>query len=90
MGLGAARVSSNTIVALLVNSSLTIVLFDSGASHSFIAYQFVKKNSIPMCALKNTLLVNSPRGEMQANLKCPIVELILKAANIVLFLVWIC
>ena len=81
MGLGAARVSSNTIVALLVNSSLTIVLFDSSASHSFIAYQ---------CTLKNTLLVNSPRGEMQANLKCPIVELILKAANIVLFLVWIC
>jgi hypothetical protein len=60
MGLGTARVSSDTIVALLVNSSLTIVLFDSGASHSFIAYQFVRKNSIPMFALNNTLLVTHP------------------------------
>ena len=81
-GLRVAKVSSNTIVALLVNSSLTIVLFDSGASNSFIAYQFVKKNSIPMCPLKNTLLVNSPGGEMQANLKFPTVELFLMGGRL--------
>jgi hypothetical protein len=44
----------------LVNSSLALVLFDSGASHSFIAQSFVQKHDIPMIAIKNSMLVSSP------------------------------
>jgi hypothetical protein len=62
----------------LVNSSPTLVLFDSSASHSFIAQSFVQKHDIPMIAMKNSMLVSSPRAEMQATLRCPIVSIILR------------
>ncbi|XP_066385406.1 uncharacterized protein [Miscanthus floridulus] len=53
-----------------VNSNSATVLFDSGASHSFIAYTFIKKHGIPICVMKKPILVNSPRGEMKANWVC--------------------
>jgi hypothetical protein len=37
----------------LVHSFLAIVLFDSGASHSFVASYFVETHDIPTVALKN-------------------------------------
>jgi hypothetical protein len=46
-----------------VHSIPATVLFDSGASHSFISQLFVKTHSIPLCAMKNPILVNSP-GEV--------------------------
>jgi hypothetical protein len=46
-----------------VNSIPAYVLFDSGASHSFISAQFVVKHSIPMCPMKQTMLVSSPGGK---------------------------
>jgi hypothetical protein len=45
-----------------VNSIPTSVLFDSRASHSFISAQFVAKHSIPMCPMKQTMIVKSPGG----------------------------
>jgi hypothetical protein len=45
-----------------VNSIPASVLFDSGASHSSISAQFVAKHSIPMCHMKQTVLVKSPGG----------------------------
>jgi hypothetical protein len=39
------------------------VLFDFGASHSFISAQFVAKHSIPICPMKQTMLVRSPGGK---------------------------
>ena len=53
-----------------VNSNLATVLFDSGASHSFIAYTFIKKHGIPVCVMKKPMLVNLPGGEMKANWIC--------------------
>jgi hypothetical protein len=38
------------------------VLFDSGASHSFITEQFVAKHNIPMSYMKTHLLIGSPNG----------------------------
>ena len=55
----------------LVNSSPASVLFDSGASHSFIAHRFVKEHNIPKCTMKKQMLVDSPCGDMQATLTCP-------------------
>jgi hypothetical protein len=46
----------------LVNSIPAFILFDSGASHSFISAQFVDKHSVPMCPMKQTMLVKSPGG----------------------------
>ena len=53
-----------------INSNSAIVLFDSGASHSFIAYTFIKNHGIPVCIMKKPMLVNSPGGEMKANWIC--------------------
>jgi len=58
------------ISTFLVNSNLATVLFNSGASHSFIAYTFIKKRGIPVCVMKKPMLVNSPGGEMKANWIC--------------------
>jgi hypothetical protein len=58
-----------------VNSHSASVLFDSGASHSFIFAHFVKKNTMLMQTLKKTMLVSSPGGEMRATLLCSRVKL---------------
>jgi hypothetical protein len=42
-----------------INSVLAIVLFDFGASHSFITDQFVAKHRMPMSPMKKPLLVSS-------------------------------
>jgi hypothetical protein len=54
------------IVMLLVNDNNIIVLFDSGASHSFIATTFVQKHNLPLSMLKNQMIVSSPGGDMHA------------------------
>ena len=54
-----------------VNSMSAIVLYDSSVSHSFISQFFVRMHSIPLCAMKNPILLNSPGGGMQASYWCP-------------------
>jgi hypothetical protein len=53
-----------------VHSTPATVLFDSGASHTFISQTFVKTHSIPLCAMKNPIIVNSPRGIIPASYCC--------------------
>jgi hypothetical protein len=38
---------------ILFNDNNAIVLFDSGASHSFIATNFVQKHNLPLSMLMN-------------------------------------
>jgi hypothetical protein len=59
----------------LVSSKPASVLFDSGASHSFVTTQFVEKYSLPMSLMKKPLLVSSLGGEMKARHICPRVNL---------------
>jgi hypothetical protein len=53
-----------------VHSTPAIVLFDSGASHSFISQSFVRIHRIYLCAMKNPILVNSPSGSMLTSYRC--------------------
>jgi len=64
-----------------INSIPATVLFDSSASHSFISQMFIRQHSIPLYALKNPILVNSPRGGMQASYFCPAVQLSLRGVE---------
>ena len=57
-----------------VNSHSASVLFDSGASHSFIS-------AMLMHTMKKTMLVSSPRGEMRASLMCPRVKLVIRGVE---------
>ena len=59
----------------LINSNPTSVLFDSGASHSFITDQFVAKHNLPVCPMKQSLLVSSPGKELKASQLCPRVSM---------------
>lgn len=58
-----------------INSEPASILFDSGASHSFITDEFVVKHNIPKRLMRNCLIVNSPSGEMKATFPCPRVPL---------------
>jgi hypothetical protein len=49
----------------LANSNHAIVLFDSGASHSFISSRFVAIHNLPIATMKHTMLVSSLGGEMK-------------------------
>ena len=61
-----------------VNSNSGTVLFYSGASHSFISQAFVRMHSIPLCAMKKPILVNSLGGSMPASYWCPSASLSLR------------
>jgi hypothetical protein len=54
----------------LVNSAPASVLFDSGASHTFISAEYVAKYSITLCTMPSSMLVNSPGGNMRAVYRC--------------------
>ena len=62
----------------LVDSTLTIVLFDSGASHSFIASGFVAKHKIPTVLLKTPLVTHSLGASIKCCLGCPRVRIMIK------------
>ena len=55
------------ISTFFVNSKPASVLFDSRASHSFITDQFVAKHNLPVCPMKQSLLVSSPGKELKAS-----------------------
>jgi hypothetical protein len=49
-----AQAALDVIIGMiLVNDNNAIVLFDSKASHSFIAANFVQKYNLPLSMLKN-------------------------------------
>ena len=54
----------------LINAFTTLVLFDTGASHSFISRGFVDKFKLPTIALKSPMLVSSPGVEYMASRGC--------------------
>ena len=54
----------------LVMSFTALVLFDTGASHSYISRGIVDKFKLPTLALRTPLLVSSPGVEYMASRWC--------------------
>jgi hypothetical protein len=50
----------------LVNNTSAVVLFDSGASHSFISVAYIGKHNLPLALLRCQMIVSSPEGDMPA------------------------
>jgi hypothetical protein len=67
----------------LINATSVVVLFDSGASHSFISVAYVEKHNLPMALLKCQIIVSSPRGDMPAKQICPKVNLKIRGVDFV-------
>jgi hypothetical protein len=57
------------------------ILFDFGASHSFISSSFVVKHSLPIATMKPTMLVSSPGGEMRTKHICPAVSITIRGVD---------
>jgi hypothetical protein len=55
----------------LINDTSAVVLFDSGASHSFISTAYVGKHNLPLALLKCQMIVSSSGGEMPTRQLCP-------------------
>jgi hypothetical protein len=54
----------------LVNDTSAVVMFNSGASHSFISVAYVGKHNLPLALLRCQRIVSSPRGDMPTRQLC--------------------
>jgi hypothetical protein len=62
----------NVIIGMfLVNDTFAVVLFDSGASNSFISAAYVGKHNLPLALLRCQMIVSSLGGDMPARQLCP-------------------
>jgi hypothetical protein len=59
----------------LASSHSATILFDIGASHSFISSSFVARHNLLIATMKHTMLFSSPRGEMRTKHVCPTVSI---------------
>jgi hypothetical protein len=65
----------------LASSHPTTILFNSGASHSFISSSFVVEHSLPIATMKHTILVSLPGGEMRTKHICPAVSITIRGGG---------
>jgi hypothetical protein len=65
----------------LACSHPTTVLFDSGASHSFISSSFVLRHQLSITIMKQTMLVSSPRGELRTRHICPAISITIRGVD---------
>jgi hypothetical protein len=77
----------------LVEFTPATVLFDSGASHSFIATSFVEKPGIPSTPLEIPLVTRTPGSDLLCQLKCSQVRILLSGivflADLILGMDWL-
>jgi hypothetical protein len=66
-----------------INDLSAVVLFDSGASHSFISATYVEKHNLRMALLRSQMIVSSPGGDMPARQLCPKVNLKIRGVDFV-------
>ena len=71
----------------LINSIPASVLFDCGASHSFVTKLFVEKHNISNYPLKRKLLIRSPGGELRATHSCPQTKLEIRGISFLVELI---
>jgi hypothetical protein len=64
-----------------VNSTIAIILFDSGALHSFISASYEEKHNIPVAMLKCRMVVSFCGGDMPVRQVCPKAKIILKGVE---------
>ena len=72
----------NVVIGMfMVNSRPVTMLFDTGATHSFITKSYVEQHSLFTIALKKCLLVSSPGGELRSHIVCPRVSIAIRGAK---------
>jgi hypothetical protein len=62
-----AQEAPNVVIGtFFVNGTSVVVMFDSGASHSFISATYIEKHNLPIALLRCQIVVSSPGGDMPA------------------------
>jgi hypothetical protein len=56
---------------LFIDANTAIVLFDSGALHSFISATYVEKHNLSVALLNCCMIVSSPSGDMSTRKVSP-------------------
>ena len=64
-----------------VNSIPAVILFDSGASHSFISRSFAAHNKFPFSIMGKSMMVQSPGSVLWSNLVCRNLEIEIKGVK---------
>jgi hypothetical protein len=67
----------------LFNDTSVVVLFNSGASHSFISDAYDGKHNLPLALLRCQMIVSSPGGDMPTRQLCPKVNLKIREVDFV-------
>jgi hypothetical protein len=66
-----------------VNDTSAVMMFNFGASHSFISAAYVGKHNLPLALLRCQMIVCSPGGDMPARRLCPKVNLKIRGVDFV-------
>jgi hypothetical protein len=67
----------------LINDTSAVVLFDSGASHSFIFAAYIGKHNLPLALLRCQMIVSSRGGDMPTRQLCPKVNLKIRGVDFI-------
>jgi hypothetical protein len=67
----------------LINDTSIVVLFDFGASHSFISVVYIGKHNLPLALLRCQMIVSSLGGDMPARQLCPKMNLKIRGVDFV-------
>ena len=71
-----AQVDPDVVLGMfLVNSAPATVLFDSGATHSFVTQEFAFKSGMTPTPLNNPMVVQAPGAETRVKIGCKGVDL---------------
>jgi len=66
----------------LVRSSLNAsILFDTGATHSFIAKAYAEKHNIDISPMKRPMVISSPGGKINTDLICSRVSIVIRGVE---------
>jgi hypothetical protein len=56
-----------TLGMFYINEIPTAILFDSGATHSFMSARYANTNELPLQNMKTPMVVITPKGHVEAN-----------------------
>jgi hypothetical protein len=56
-----------TLGIFYINAISATILFDSGATHSFMSAQYANTNELPLKIMKTPMIVITPKGPIEAN-----------------------
>jgi hypothetical protein len=84
MAMEEAQESPDVVIGMfLINDTSAVVLFNSGASHSFISAGYVGKHNLLLALLRCQMIVSSLGGDMPAMQLCLKVNLKIRGVDFI-------